>query len=219
MNQHVAATDSDVRSRVAGYVMAGGGSTRFGRDKALAELGGKTALTRMCDMVCDSVGSATVVAPPGRYSDLGVHIINDLWPGDGPLGGIVTALLAATKAGRPVQWNLMVSCDMPFLSGNWLRFMALRALKSDAQVVVPRSESGLEPLCACWKTDAAVTLKAAFERGVRKVTEAIALLRTEVLDEADWKRFDNHGRLFWNMNTQADYEEARRILESEQQTQ
>jgi hypothetical protein len=37
-------------------------------------------------------------------------------------------------------------------------------------------------------------------------------LRTEVLDEADWKRFDSAGRLFWNMNIFADYEEAQRIL-------
>ena len=51
---------------------------------------------------------------------------------------------------------------------------------------------------------------------MRKVTDGIALLRSEVLDERDWKRFDNARRLFWNMNTAADYEEARRILEAEQ---
>jgi GTP:adenosylcobinamide-phosphate guanylyltransferase len=43
--------------------------------------------------------------------------------------------------------------------------------------------------------------------------EGVALLRAEVLDEQDWKRFDNAGRLFWNMNTLADYEEARRIMQ------
>jgi hypothetical protein len=58
-------------------------------------------------------------------------------------------------------------------------------------------------------------LEPAFERGVRKVTEGIALLRAEVLDERVWKRFDSAGRLFWNMNTAADYEEARRIVEAE----
>jgi len=42
------------------------------------------------------------------------------------------------------------------------------------------------------------------------VTDGVALLRSEVLDEAEWKRFDSAGRLFWNMNTQADYEEASR---------
>jgi len=217
VNQHAADSDATTDLRVAGYVMAGGGSTRFGRDKALSELGGKTVLATMCEMVRDSVGSVTVVAPPGRYSNLGVAVLNDRWPGDGPLGGIITALLASTEATEAVEWNLMVSCDMPFLSSDWLRFMTLRALKSETKVVVPRSESGVEPLCACWRTNAAATLKAAFERGVRKVTDGISLLRAEVLDETHWKRFDSAGRLFWNMNTMVDYEEARRILEAEQQ--
>jgi molybdopterin-guanine dinucleotide biosynthesis protein A len=77
--------------------------------------------------------------------------------------------------------------------------------------VLAHSASGPEPLCACWRTDAADTLRSAFERGVRKVTEGIALLRAEVLDEADWKRFDSAGRLFWNMNTTAEFAEVRRV--------
>jgi molybdopterin-guanine dinucleotide biosynthesis protein A len=58
-------------------------------------------------------------------------------------------------------------------------------------------------------------LRTAFESGIRKVTEGLKQVTTEVLDEADWKRFDNAGRLFWNMNTVNDYEEARKILEAE----
>jgi hypothetical protein len=56
-------------------------------------------------------------------------------------------------------------------------------------------------------------IQAAFDAGGRKVTEAMKQVSMEVLDEADWKRFDTDGRLFWNMNTAADYEEARRVLE------
>jgi GTP:adenosylcobinamide-phosphate guanylyltransferase len=58
-------------------------------------------------------------------------------------------------------------------------------------------------------------LHSAFDRGVRKVTDGIATLRAEVLDETDWRRFDNAGRLFWNMNTAADFEEVRRVWEAE----
>jgi GTP:adenosylcobinamide-phosphate guanylyltransferase len=54
-----------------------------------------------------------------------------------------------------------------------------------------------------------------FEAGTRKITEALNVLHVEVLDEKDWKRFDTNGRLFWNMNTAADYEEARRVLAAE----
>jgi molybdopterin-guanine dinucleotide biosynthesis protein A len=113
------------------------------------------------------------------------------------------------------EWSLIVSCDMPFLTQDWLRFLANRAAKSNAQVVFPHSASGPEPLCACWQTGAATKLRSGFERGVRKVTEGIALLRSEVLDEQDWKRFDSAGRLFWNMNTAADYDKAKKILEAE----
>jgi molybdopterin-guanine dinucleotide biosynthesis protein A len=104
---------------------------------------------------------------------------------------------------------------MPFLTQDWLRFLATRAAKSNAQVVFPHSASGPEPLCACWRTGAAAKLRSGFERGVRKVTEGIALLRSEVLDEQDWKRFDSAGRLFWNMNTAADYDKAKKLMEAE----
>ena len=172
-------------------------------------------LMRMCGLVSDAVGSVSVVAPPGRYLNFDVWITEDLWPGEGPLGGIITALLATAETDGGRDWNLIVGCDMPFLSRDWLRFLLGRAIESRAQVVLPMSSRGLEPLCACWRTDAAKTLEEAFKRGVRKMSEGIGVLRAEVLDEADWKRFDSAGRLFWNMNTAADFEEARRLWEAE----
>ena len=206
---------------VAGYVLAGGASRRFGKDKALVELGGKPMLLRMLaavdqarsrdELVCDAV----TVGSEDRYHTVWTRCVEDRWPGEGPLGGIVTALLYTQEQRPQCDWNLIVGCDMPFLTAEWLRFLTERAAKSEAEVVLPHSVQGPEPLCACWRTDAVETLRVAFERGVRKVTEGIALLSAEVLDEAEWKRFDNAGRLFSNMNTAQDYEEARRILESE----
>jgi molybdopterin-guanine dinucleotide biosynthesis protein A len=216
VNRRTTGSAISATSSVAGYVVAGGGSTRFGQDKAKAELGGKPMLTRICGLVSDTVGSVSVVAPPHRYLNFDVWITEDLWPGQGPLGGIITALLATAETDGGRDWNLIVSCDMPFLTGEWLTYLIGRAIESSAQVVVPKSGYGLEPLCACWRTDAVGELESALDRGVRKVTEGISLLRAEVLDARDWKRFDSAGRLFWNMNTAADYEEARRIVEAEQ---
>jgi molybdopterin-guanine dinucleotide biosynthesis protein A len=172
-------------------------------------------LERMIELLRSVTKQVKIVAAPGKYVAFGAGIIADRWPGEGPLGGIITALEDAAMSVERSEWNLIVSCDMPFLTRDWLAFLGERAAKSKAQVVFPHSGSGPEPLCACWQTDAAAKLRSGFERGVRKVTEGIALLRAEVLDEADWKRFDSAGRLFWNMNTTADYEEARRILEAE----
>ena len=202
-------------TEVTGYVLAGGASTRLGRDKALVEVDGTPMLARMIELLGGVTKQVKLVAAPGKYSAFGVETIEDQWPGEGPLGGIITALEDTAEGSANGEWNLIVSCDMPFLTREWLGFVCERATKSKAQVVLPHSASGPEPLCACWQTAAASKLRSGFERGVRKVTEGIALLRAEVLDEADWKRFDDEGRLFWNMNTAADYEEARRVLEAE----
>ena len=201
--------------RVGAYILAGGGSTRFGRDKALVEVDGLPMLGRMIALVRSVAENVKVVGAPEKYAQFEREMVSDRWPGEGPLGGIVTALEDATKSATECEWNLILSCDMPFLTQEWMNFLCERAAKSEAQVVVPYSAHGPEPLCACYRTDAAGALRAAVESGVRKVTLGLQHVTTEVLDEADWKRFDSAGRLFWNMNTAADYEEARRILEAE----
>ena len=200
---------------VSGYILAGGGSTRFGRDKALVEVGGLPMLGRMIALVRNVATNVKVVGSPQKYAKFEREMVSDQWPGEGPLGGIITALEDAAKSPAPREWNLVLSCDMPFLTREWLTFLCERAAISEVQVVLPHSTQGPEPLCACYRTDAAGALRAAFESGIRKVTLGLQHVTTEVLDEADWKRFDSAGRLFWNMNTVADYEEARRIVEAE----
>lgn len=194
--------------------MAGGASTRFGFDKARAELDGETMLARMCRLLKDVTGTVSVVAASGRYAAFGERVVDDHWPGQGPLGGIITALMDAHARDHQHTWCLIIGCDMPFLTGEWLTYLKDRALESTAAVVTPQSPLGLEPLCSCWHTSATGKLQYAFEDGVRKVTEAMKRVSMEVVDESEWKRFDKAGRLFWNMNTPEEYEEARRILEA-----
>ena len=194
--------------------MAGGASTRFGFDKARAELNGETMLARVGRLVNEVTGSVSVVAPPGRYAELGERVVEDHWPGEGPVGGIITALMDAHAQNHEHSWCLIIGCDMPFLTREWLTYLKNRALTSSAAVIAPQSAGGLEPLCACWHTGATSKLQYAFEDGIRKVTDAMKRVSMEVVDEGEWKRFDKAGRLFWNMNTPAEYEEARRILEA-----
>jgi molybdopterin-guanine dinucleotide biosynthesis protein A len=194
--------------RIAAYVLAGGASRRFGRDKARAEIGGKPMVVRMCELAGGVAADVSVVAPKGRYEGLCVRIVADRWPGAGPLGGIATALLHTAGAGHDCAWNLIVGCDLPFLTQEWITDLAKCAALSCAQAVIPQTAQGLEPLCACYRTEAGPVLAAAVERGVRKVTDGLGALTQERLDEAHWKRFDTSGRLFQNMNTPEEYETA-----------
>jgi molybdopterin-guanine dinucleotide biosynthesis protein A len=183
---------------------------RFGETPLLLQI---VELAQIC------TADVTVVAGEQKYGELSRELksIEDRCPGEGPLGGIVTALEHTAATYPECRWNLILSCDMPFLTREWLQFLVDRVHTSAAetQVILPHSAHGPEPLCACYRTDAAGAMKSVFDRGVRKVTEALKQVRTEVLDASAWKRFDSAGRLFWNMNTPADFEEAQRFWKLE----
>ncbi len=203
------------KTQIWGFVQAGGGSRRFGSDKALSVLGGETMLARTTERVRSACGNARIIAEPGKYAPAPAAILPDRWPGEGPLGGVLTALTETSLTSVLPAWNLIVGCDMPFLTREWLQYLCQRTVRTEAEVVLAQSDFGWEPLCACWSSRALPALQNAFDRGVRKVTEAMKRIPMEVLDESAWKRFDTGGRLFWNMNTPEDYVEAQRILESE----
>lgn len=192
----------------AGYVLAGGGSTRLGRDKALVELGGKPLLLHAAELLESVVRRVTVVASRRQYEALGVQIIPDEWPESGPLGGIVTALRHSALDAGQCEWNLVLGCDMPFVTHEWLAFLVRRSQRSAADALVPKSANGMEPLCAVYRTSCASALAASLDRGVRKIGTALASVHVEYVAETESIVFDSGGRLFKNMNTAADFEEV-----------
>src|ERR1700729_713164 len=198
---------------IAGFILGGGESSRMGLDKWLLEIAGEPMIVRAARLVESVVGApAVVVGTPEKYLGIGVRAIADDWPGCGPLGGIATALRASEG-----DWNLVVACDLPYLTREWLEYLLQRARDSEAEAVVPmnltpENKRGAEPLCAVYHKGCEPTLRRALERGVRKVTDGLAELRVEVIEPMEWKGFDSDGHLFKNVNTPADYEQAKRNL-------
>jgi molybdopterin-guanine dinucleotide biosynthesis protein A len=191
----------------AGFILGGGKSSRMGVHKGLLEINGVAVISRTGRMVESVADSAWVVGGGGLYRGLGFNSIADDWPGAGPLGGIATALRASEA-----KWNLIVACDLPYLTRPWLEFLAQRARASDADAVVPMNVRGAEPLCAMYRSRCEPAIRTALEEGTRKVTEGLARIRVEYLEPVEWKCFDSEGLLFKNMNTPADYEEAKTRL-------
>src|ERR1700686_3791867 len=72
--------------RRSGFVLAGGASSRMGRDKALLAYGETTLLEHVARAVRDAVGSVTLIGGPDRYGELGYAVFRDIVPGCGPLG-------------------------------------------------------------------------------------------------------------------------------------
>lgn len=197
------------RGAIGGFILAGGKSERMGRPKGLLPFAGKPLVRHLAQLLEVTGEPAVIIGPPGDYGGLGLRVIPDDRRDAGPLGGIATALRVSDCA-----WNLIVGCDLPFLTTDWLEHLIQRATDSPADAVLPLNEQGLEPLCAMYRKRIEPDLTAALSRGVRKITDGLAKLTIETIAPAEWKRFDPRGRLFKNINTPADYEDAQKSLEA-----
>ena len=200
------------KEQIAGFVLAGGASSRMGADKALLEIGGVPLLVRAAKLAQKAAGNATIVGGAETYRDIGLVAVADDWPGAGPLGGIATAL-GASKA----SWNLIIACDLPYLTEAWLNYVIARAFSSEADAVMAMNTRGAEPLCAMYHKRCEPAIREELARGTRKVTDGLRAVTVEMVRPNEWKAFDSEGLLFKNMNSPADYEEARvRLTEREQ---
>jgi len=164
----------------------------MGRDKAFVEVEGSAMARRVADALV-AAGCGPVLAVGGDavgLSTLGLVAVPDRWPGEGPLGGIRTALAHVSEqvseqesgqepgqepAGAPV---LVVATDLPWLDATTLGALLEHVSRTDLDVVVARS-GRLEPLCALWWPSAAGPLAAAFDAGERAVHRAIAGMRVQ----------------------------------------
>jgi molybdopterin-guanine dinucleotide biosynthesis protein A len=202
------------RRRTGAVVLAGGRSSRLGRDKASLELLGRPLLRRVLDRLAGLADEYVVVRAAGQVlpavKGQSLSIVDDLYRGAGPLGGIYTGL-ASLQAPRAI----VVACDMPLLQPALLA--ELLRLGQGQAAVVPLNDAGLpEPLCAVYARPCLETLRAQLEAGRFKVSDALDLVRPRYVRPEAWRRFDPQGRSFQNVNTEEDLRRVTELLRSEE---
>lgn len=177
----------------AGFVLVGGRSTRMGRDKALLPLDGKTFAQHIAELLEQSAGSAALIGSPALYSGLGFPVIPDLMPGNGPLGGLFTALHQTSA-----DWNLIVACDMPKVTTALFEHLFSQAELSTADCVVPATGQNLDPLCAVYHRRCAPAALAAIHRKSLKMHDFVSGLKMRTVSP-------DQPALLANVNTPQDW--------------
>jgi molybdenum cofactor guanylyltransferase len=179
----------------AGFVLAGGRSTRMGTDKAMLSRNGRTLLEQAATQVEEAAGTVVIIGDPLRYGHFRWPVVQDRLPGRGPLGGVVTALEITTS-----PWNLITACDMPRLDSGFLAGLldAAVALPAGLDCLVPLGRSGPEPLCAVYHRQALPELRNALERNILKMRRALDSLAVQYHSVPDMDRF-------LNINTPGDW--------------
>jgi molybdenum cofactor guanylyltransferase len=192
------------REAITGFVLAGGKSTRMGRDKAGLSLGGRTLLETALEAARAAAGEVFILGSPELYDGYG-PVIPDVFPGCGPLGGIHAAL-ARTKT----EFNLIIGVDTPFLSPGLLGYIVDRALEARVSVTAPEIAGYPQPLCAVYSRDFLTVAEQALKAGKYKIVPLFPRERTLLIAEAELKRFAFTAEMFENLNTPEDLERARR---------
>jgi molybdopterin-guanine dinucleotide biosynthesis protein A len=160
-----------------GAVLAGGRSRRMGRDKV-------PMFARVALDALRSAGATSVFAVGGGEG-LEVPVVPDLYPGEGPLGGVITALSSATAepiAGPAADVVVVLACDLPAVTPDVVLAL-VSALRGD--VAMARVDDCRQPLIAAWRRTALPTLIAAFDGGERAVHRAVEGLHVVDVDVAD----------------------------------
>lgn len=189
-----------------GAVMAGGRSSRLGRDKALLTLNGETLLARSLRVLSEVTAEQLVIGPPERQVYAGsARVYADEYPGNGPLVGIYTALRAASHA-----LLLVVACDMPFLNAALLGY--LLTLAPGYEIVLPRVEGRGQQLHAVYRRSCLEPIRRQIDRGDFKVDRFFSEVSLRIVDDDELRRYDPELRSFRNVNTTEDWAEAQTLI-------
>ncbi len=184
-------------------IMAGGKSSRMGTDKSFVLFDGRPMIEVVIAAVA-GLGDETLLITnkPDEYAHLNLPMVGDVYPDHGSLGGIFTAVHAATQ-----PHTVVVACDMPWLNRSLLEYMITR--RETADVIVPRWEKYPEPLHAIYSKACLAPIKEKLKAQQLKITGFFGQVAVRFVERAEIEQFDKDGRSFANINSPQDLKSAK----------
>ncbi len=186
-------------------IQAGGKSSRMGRDKALMPFRGVPLIAYVMERLAPVADEIIVTTNnPDDYEFLGVPLYRDIIPERGALGGLYTALKCASHAQVAV-----VACDMPFASTAFFLTASKLLSALDADVVIPTTEKGYEPLHALYRRESCIPpIETALNDNKWKVISWFGEVKVHALTPSETAVHNPNGLTFWNLNTPEDFSKA-----------
>ncbi len=183
---------------VSGIILAGGRSSRMGRDKTLLLLQNETLIARTVNEL-RHVADEIIIASnaTAKYGLGGVREVPDVFPGMGPLGGIYAGLAAAKYDDA-----FVVAGDMPFFTAELAAYLLGRKTGHDA--VVPRVDGNWEPLSAVYTRACLGPIDYCLRAGIKKVFRFYPAVNVLAVDGGELIAAGLPADMFYNLNAPED---------------
>lgn len=181
---------------IVGLVLAGGRSSRYGSEKAVARLDGETLLERALAVLRGDCAALAVSARPDSgaaalASDLGLPVLPDAdGAPDGPLAGVAAGLRWA--AGLGAEALVTLPCDLPRAPTDLVGRLAEG--RAEAFAAFATTAEGVHPLCALWSVDLLASLDSALADGHPAVQGFLTDVAAAAVPFADAAAFANMNR-------------------------
>ncbi|WP_442597025.1 molybdenum cofactor guanylyltransferase [Neobacillus sp. D3-1R] len=180
-----------------GIILAGGNSSRMGTNKALLKIGQKTVIEKVIEEIRPITSELIVVTNHfDEYEFLGLPLVADKRKGMGPLAGLEAGLLASST-----EKNLLVACDMPFISQTLAQLLLEQLSQNDA--AVPYVEGRMHPLFAAYRKSCLPEIQKSLDENQLRMRSFFERIRLKVMDEL---KIDT--MTLFNMNEPSEYEKA-----------
>ena len=194
--------------KITAAILAGGKSQRMGTNKSFLPLNGEPIISSTITILRKITSDLLIVTNhPDLYAEFQVTVVRDLQRGLGPMGAILTALSLTEHS-----HVLVTACDLPFLNLRILQKMT--TVMNGSDVVVPRSNYGLEPLCAIYNQSCLPTIKHAISQGKLSLFQLFKQLKVHQIPPKVWQPLDPTGHAFLNLNTSEDYQLAKKFIDA-----
>ncbi len=183
---------------VSAFILAGGKSSRMGRDKAFLEIDGSTLLARALKTCRSVTPNPFIVGDAAKFAGF-APVIEDEFHDCGPLAGIHAALRHSAT-----ELNFMLAVDLPFVTPDFLRFLIAKAESSDMLVTAPVSGGRNQPLCAVYRRDFADLAESALCQGHNRIDRLFTPDVVQTIPEEAWVSLGFPTNMFHNLNTPED---------------
>lgn len=185
---------------ITAIILAGGKSSRMKEDKGLVYFNGKMLVEHVIQSIKKLTDHIIIITANVAYHQFGYPCYEDAMKEKGPLGGIITGLVNSST-----QKNLLIACDMPFLTERLLKELISSCGYED--VLITEHLGKAEPLCSVYDRNCIMHLSRQLEQNHLKITHALEGLKTRVIsfDKEEWFL----GNEFANINSMGDFNKYR----------
>jgi molybdopterin-guanine dinucleotide biosynthesis protein A len=196
------------RKKITGIILSGGKSIRMGENKAFIQIEGVPIIRRIYDLFKQLFQEVIIVTDQkDLFSNFDSRICSDLIPGKGALGGLYTGIFFSS-----FQHSFCVACDMPFIRKSLVQYLIENI--DDADVIVPRTKDGLQPLHAIYSKHCIDPIRKLIDAGRSKIIDLYCQVNVKIVDEKDFLCLDPGRESFINVNTPEELLSVRRDKES-----